>query len=60
MKYMIMMFAGAGASMENRPPEWMARMGEFMMKLDGELRERGELVSGGRLADPSRARTIRF
>ena len=60
MKYMIMMFAGAGATMETRPPEWMARMGEFMMKLDGELKEAGEVVASEGLVDPRQAKTVRF
>jgi hypothetical protein len=60
MKYMIMMFGGLGATMETRTPEWITGMHELMMKLDGELREAGELVAGHGLVDPSQAKTIRF
>jgi hypothetical protein len=37
MKYMIMMFGGLGAAIQDRPPEWVAGMHELMMKLDTEL-----------------------
>jgi hypothetical protein len=60
MKYMIMMFGGVGASLETRPPEWVASMHALMVKLDTEMRESGELVSGYGLADPSQAKTVRF
>ena len=60
MKYMIMMFGGLGASLENRSPEWIKTMGELLLKLDSELRESGELVAGGALADPGQAKTVRF
>jgi hypothetical protein len=60
MKYMIMLFGGLGATMETRSPEWITSMHEFMMKLDGELREAGELVAGVGLVDPSQAKTVRF
>ncbi len=45
MKYMIMMFGGLGATLETRTPEWITSMGEFMMKLDGELKDAGEVVA---------------
>lgn len=60
MKYMIMMFGGLGATMEDRTPEWIAGMHELIMKLDGELRAAGELVDGRPLTDPSQATTVRF
>jgi hypothetical protein len=60
MKYMIMMFGGLGATMQTRSAEWIASMGEFMLKLDTELRESGELVAGHGLVDPSQATTVRF
>jgi hypothetical protein len=59
-KYMIMMFGGLGASLDNRTPEWITNMHAFMMKVDGELREAGELVASQGLADPSQAKTVRF
>jgi hypothetical protein len=60
MKYMIMMFGGIGATMQDRSPEWLAGMHEMLTKIDGELREAGELVASVKLMDPSRATTIRF
>jgi hypothetical protein len=45
MKYMIMMFGGLGTTLETRTPEWITSMHEFMMKLDGELKEAGEVVA---------------
>jgi hypothetical protein len=60
MKYMIMMFGGFGLTLESRTPEWIMKMGQFMMDLDGELKEAGEVVGGEKLIDPSRAKTVRF
>jgi hypothetical protein len=60
MKYMIMMFGGLGGAIESRPPEWIAGMHELLVKIDGELRETGELVAGQGLVDPGRAKTVRF
>ena len=60
MKYMIMMFGGLGATLETRTPEWITSMGEFMLKLDGELKEAGEVVASHGLVDPSQAKTGRF
>jgi hypothetical protein len=60
MKYMIMMFGGLGATLETRTPEWITSMHQFMLKVDGELKEAGELVASQGLADPSQAKTVRF
>jgi hypothetical protein len=60
MKYMIMMFGGVGAAIQHRPPEWIAGMHELLVKLDGELREAGELVASVKLMDPGQATTVRF
>ncbi|MCI0687977.1 MAG: YciI family protein [Sporichthyaceae bacterium] len=60
MKYMIMMFGGLGAAIEDRPPEWITSMHELLVKLDAELRESGELVAGDKLIDPGRATTVQF
>ena len=60
MKYMIMMFGGLGETLATRTPEWISGMGELLMKMDGELRESGELVSSRRLADATRSTTVRF
>jgi len=60
MKYMIMMFGDQGTMMETQTPEWIKDMIEFMQKLDGELKEAGELVDGQGLADPTQAKTVRI
>src|SRR5438034_3246140 len=60
MKYMIMMFGGLGASLQNRTPEWITGMHELMMKLDTELKEAGEVVASHGLVDPSQAKTVRL
>lgn len=60
MKYMIMMFGGVGAALENRSPEWIGEMNRLMMSLDTELRESGELVDGQKLVNPAAAKTVRF
>jgi hypothetical protein len=60
LKYMIMMFGGLGATLETRTPEWITSMHEFMLKLDGELKEAGEVVASHGLVDPNQAKTIRF
>jgi hypothetical protein len=60
MKYMIMMFGGLGAAVEHQSPEWITGMHELLVKLDGELRESGELVAGQGLVGPDQAKTVRF
>src|SRR5215469_777312 len=59
-KYMIMMFGGLGAAVQDRPPEWVAGMHEMMMRLDTELKESGECVASEALADPGQAKTVRI
>jgi hypothetical protein len=60
MKYMIMMFGGLGAAIQDRSPEWIAGMHELLMKMDTELKESGECVASDALADPTQAKTVRF
>jgi hypothetical protein len=60
MRYMIMMFGGAGASMAGRSPEWISGMHALMTRLDTELRESGELVDSQKLMDHATAKTVRF
>jgi hypothetical protein len=60
MKYMIMMFGGMAATLETRTPEWIMEMHQFMMKMDGELKESGEIVASAGLINPSQAKTVRF
>ena len=42
MKYMIMMFGGLSAAIQDRRPEWIAGMHDLMMKLDTDLKESGK------------------
>jgi hypothetical protein len=58
MKYMIMMFGSAGEMMEVAPPEWIKDMIAFMIQLDHDLRDSGELVFNLGLADGSTAKTV--
>ncbi|WP_426503145.1 YciI family protein [Dactylosporangium sp. McL0621] len=60
MRYMIMMFGGLGASLEERSPEWIGGMQAAMMDMDRELRESGEVVESRHLTDPARATSVRF
>lgn len=60
MKYMIMMFSGVGESLRDRSPEWISGMHTFMLGLDSELRQAGELVDSRKLIDPTAATTVRF
>ena len=60
MKYMIMMFGGIGAAVQDRSPEWIGGMHELMTKLDAELGEAAELVASVKLQDPGQATTVRF
>jgi hypothetical protein len=57
---MVMMFGGAGEVLTTKTPEWLANMHSFVQKLDQELKESGEVVGGGRLVDPTQAKTVRF
>ena len=59
MKYMIMMFGTAGEMMETKSPEWIREMIGFMVGLDEDLRDRGELVFNAGLADGSAAKLVR-
>jgi hypothetical protein len=59
MKYMIMMFGEAGTMMEVRSPEWIREMIRFMIQLDKDLRDSGELVFTAGLADGSTAKLVR-
>ena len=58
MKYMIMMFGSAAEMMEVQSPEWIKDMIGFMLQLDKDLRESGELVFNAGLADGSTAKTV--
>jgi hypothetical protein len=58
MKYMIMMFGDAGTMMATQSKDWINEMIGFMTALDGELRDRGELVAAEGLADATQARVV--
>jgi hypothetical protein len=58
LKYMIMMFGDQATMMETRSIEWIRDMIEFMKQVDVDLKDAGEYVSDGGLADPSQAKTV--
>ena len=44
MKYMIMMFGSAEGMMETADPEWIREMIGFMIQIDKDLSDSGEMV----------------
>ncbi|MET3803807.1 hypothetical protein ABIB25_000793 [Nakamurella sp. UYEF19] len=60
MKYMVMMFGSAAEMVEVQSPDWIHEMIEFMMGLNAELIESGELVSAEGLSDGSTAKVVRL
>ncbi len=60
MKYMIAMFGSAEAMTQTQSPDWIREMIGFMINLDEELRQSGEMVYNEGLADPSTAKTVRL
>jgi len=58
MKYMVMMFGDAGTMMESASPEWIQEMIRFMVQIDKDVRESGELVFQAGLADGSTAKVV--
>jgi hypothetical protein len=56
-KYMILTF-GDQSGLEGKPPEWLKGMIQFMVRIDAELTESGELVFQQGLADPPEAKTV--
>jgi hypothetical protein len=60
MKYMLMMHnAGEGPALHTWPPEDIKAHIDFMMRLNAELTESGELVAAEGLAGPDQAKVIR-
>jgi hypothetical protein len=59
MKYMIMTF-GDQSGLAEKPPEWISGMIEFMVRIDGELRDSGELVFQQGLGDAPEAKTVKI
>lgn len=60
MKYMIMMFGEAAGMMETEPPAWIKEMIGFMVQIDKDLRDSGELVFQAGLTDGSTAKLVRL
>jgi hypothetical protein len=60
MKYMILTFGDQATMHEERSPEWVKEMMEFMGELNRGLIESGELVGAEGLIDASQAKTVRF
>jgi len=60
MKYMIAMFGSAEEMGNTQKPEWISEMIQFMIALDGRLRDSGEMVYNEGLADPSQAKVVRL
>jgi hypothetical protein len=59
MKYMIMMFGSAEGMMETADPEWIREMIGFMIQIDKDLTESGELVFNAGLTDGSTAKLVK-
>jgi hypothetical protein len=57
-KYMVMMFGSAEAMTEQRSPDWIEKMLQFMHTLDSELQDAGELVEARGLVDGSQAKLV--
>ena len=57
MKYMLLTF-GDRSALEGRSPEWIKGMIEFMIRIDVELSDSGELVFQQGLVDAPEARTV--
>lgn len=55
---MLMTF-GDRSALSGKSPDWIKGMIDFMIRIDAELAESGELVFQQGLADPSEARTVR-
>ena len=59
MKYMIMMFGSAEGMMATADPEWVKEMIGYMVQIDKDLSESGELVFNAGLADGSTAKLVK-
>ncbi len=60
MKYMLMMFGSSEGMGESASPEWIREMIDFMIQIDKDLVESGEMVFNAGLADGSTAKTVRL
>ncbi len=59
MKYMIMMFGSAEGMMATADPDWVKEMIGFMIQIDKDLRDSGELVFNAGLGDGSTAKLVK-
>jgi hypothetical protein len=59
MKYMIMMFGSAEGMMETADPAWIQEMIGFMIQIDKDLADSGEMVFNAGLADGSTAKIVK-
>jgi hypothetical protein len=59
-KYIIMLFGDQASMLESRSIEWIKSMIQFMHQINADLLDAGELVAADGLADPTRAKTVRW
>jgi hypothetical protein len=57
-KYMIMLFGDQATMMEQRTPEWIREMIQFMHHVNADLSAAGELVAAEGLVDATLAKTV--
>jgi hypothetical protein len=60
MKYMILTFGDQATMMQERTLTWVKEMIQFMQKVGDDLKASGEWVDAAGLADPTKAKTVRF
>ena len=60
MKYMILTFGDQATMMQERTVTWVREMIQFMHGVNADLQKSGELVEARGLADPTKAKTVRF
>jgi len=60
MKYMILTFGDQATMMQERTVAWVKDMIQFMQQVLADLQSSGELIAAEGLADPSKAKTVRF
>ena len=60
MKYMILTFGDQATMMQERTVAWVKEMIQFMQGVNEDLKKSGEWVDAQGLADPTKAKTVRF
>lgn len=58
MKYLMAMYGDAAPMLATQSKEWVTEMIQYMQQLDGDLRERGELIDAQGLSDSTQAKVI--